>query len=47
MAVCVRGSVPLLVVCGICQGFLSTFFFGGGGDMGRAVFQGGAWMITN
>ena len=45
MAVCARGSV--LVFYPVFGGGFSTFFGGGGQEMGRAVFQGRARMITN
>ena len=45
MAVCARGSV-LVFYAVFARGFFSTFFEGGK-NMGRAVFQGRARMITN
>ena len=48
MAVCARGSVHMyLFFMRYLPGVFFNFFFGGGGDMDRAVFQGRARMITN
>ena len=42
MAVCARGSVLVFYAV-----FAGGFQLLGGGDMGRAIFQGRAQMITN